>query len=625
MRVRGRGLGAAIALLLGVAVLALLLTRGGDEPAPTPRTLSKPRPLTLLGDGPLGTAPVALERWRYTQNTASTRALRRGTFTGREVSVPFSPNAANTSGPGAQRGYEGTVGWYARSIGVPVTGRYALGFASAHHRATVYVDGRRVRRHVGAYEPFTATAGLAVGRHTVSVRVDWRNPERQAAAGYGRGWFNFGGLNGPVTLARTGEAELGALNVRTGLRPGGAARVRVSVRLRNRGPARTLRPQGSLARGAGSTPLPFTKKTVARNASRTFVATLTLPDAALWSPDSPRRYALTVRVPGEAALTREVGLRELRWDDGRLRLNGKRLRLRGAGLPADAGGHGDAHTAADEQRTIGELQALGANATRSQHPLPDTMLDRLEAAGILLWQEIGPWEPAGAFRSTSVAGPSDRALRSAEREQPSASVVAWTLTNEAAGTGRPGQVEYVVRTAGELHRRDPGRPVAVDLWGRHLPRTSGPMLEAVDALGLTDYTGWYEGSELAPAAQAAEVRARLDGLRALFPDKPIVVTELGAVGTPRVAPRAFGGTRFQASLLARRVGELERRKDLSGELIWLLRDHALRPDFRGGSILDDHPGLELERGINEKGLYDITGRPKPALRSVRAAFARAAG
>ena len=115
-------------------------------------------------------------------------------------------------------------------------------------------------------------------------------------------------------------------------------------------------------------------------------------------------------------------------------------------------------------------------------------------------------------------------------------------------------------------------------------------------------------------------RERIARLRAVFPDKPLVITELGAAGSPRMPRDAFGGLGFQARLLARRIRELRAEPELSGVIVWALRDYALRPDFVGGSIALRRPELHLAPGLNEKGLYDFAGRPKPALAAVRRAF-----
>jgi Glycosyl hydrolases family 2, TIM barrel domain/Glycosyl hydrolases family 2, sugar binding domain/Glycosyl hydrolases family 2 len=624
-------------LLLIVFVLAAaaggawLLLGEGEEGKPNAAdgapAAATPADRALLADGggPAGSASVALNRWRYRAdpgNRGARAGWADGHWTGRVVRVPHVPNARAVNGAAGRRGYAGSVGWYAREVRAPVAGRYAIAFESAHHRATVYVDGRPVRRHVGAYEPFSARLRLRRGRHTIAVRVDWRSPRRQADRGYARGWFNYGGLARAVTLTRLGRSELGALKVRTRLRGGGAL-VNVSLRVRNHGQARRrIGVRGALEHDGRATPLRFDAVRVAPGRSKTARATAALDDPALWSPQDPQRYELRIAVPGEATLRRTIGLRELTWGRDGLALNGEPLELRGAALPPDARGRGDALRPADEQRLVDALRSVGANATRSQLPLSESLLERLDAAGILVWQLIGPWEHAGLHQPTTpTTAARDRAVRVAETQQPHASILTWTLTNEIAGDGRPDQRRYVRRTTERLHALDPTRPVAVDIWGSHLPSSAGGAYSDLDAIGVTDYIGWYSDLDVGAAAQSAVARTRLARLRALFPDKPIVVTELGAIGSRR-AGGAFGGLRFQADLLARRIAGLRGAPGLSGTIVWALRDYALRPDFLGGSVLKRRPGLTITPGLNEKGLYDFAGRPKPSLAAVRRAFAR---
>lgn len=621
------------ALLVTIAcAAAIVIALNGEDPGDSGRSgsaTSATATLLQTGGGPGGSGVVTLNRWRYRADPeviGRQAGWARGDWRGRPVLVPHSPNARAISGPSGERAYAGSVGWFAREIDAPVAGLYAVGLESAHYKATVFADGRPLREHVGAYEPFAARARLSRGRHTIVVRVDWRDPKRQAAAGWARGWFNFGGLNRPVTLTRLGRTELGALKVRTRLAGSDRARVEISVRVRNRSSPRTLHLRGALSHGDTTFPLAFDATGVGSGTSRSVKASLTIAKPALWSLEDPQRYDVRIDDPGEATLQRKVGLREIRWGADGLQLNGMPLVLRGAALPPDARGHGDALTAADEQRIVDDLRGVGANATRSQLPLSQSMLERLDAAGILVWQVVGPWEPAGRWRADTppkIRAASDRALRTVEAQQAHPSIVAWTLANEVSGQGQPGEREYIARTARRVHEIDATRPVAVDLWGSRLTHAGGFPFSGLDAIGMTDYVGWYDDVDLGASGQAAVTDERIARLHALFPDKPVVVTEFGAAGSERTAPAAFGGRRFQADLLARRIGALSADPTLSGMLIWSLRDYALRPDFHGGSVLTGRPGLKLSPGLNEKGLYDYAGRAKPALEAVRKAFAEA--
>ena len=143
-------------------------------------------------------------------------------------------------------------------------------------------------------------------------------------SGWARSWFNYGGLNRPVTLVRLGPSELGALTVRTRLEDGRErARVDISVRVRNRDAGRSLRLRGAISRGGRTiTPLDFGVAGVGDSTSRELKTTVMIDDPALWSPSSPTLYDLRIDVPGEASLRRRIGLREIAWDATGLQLNG---------------------------------------------------------------------------------------------------------------------------------------------------------------------------------------------------------------------------------------------------------------------------------------------------------------
>jgi beta-galactosidase/beta-glucuronidase len=335
--------------------------------------------------------------------------------------------------------------------------------------------------------------------------------------------------------------------------------------------------------------------------------------------------ALHVAVPGESAFSARVGLRELRWAGGGLQLNGRPLKLRGASLQEDAPGRGDALTGADMDAIVARLQAIGANATRSQHPLSPALLDRLDAAGILVWQGVGPVDAPGAWTSRTDAQ-RRRALRRVRlnvlQERLHPSVVAWNLANEVAGNGHAGgQPEYVDAAAQLVHRLDPGRPAAVDVWGTHLPAVAGPMYTHVDAIGATNYEGWYQDTLAPPATVQAGIETWLAELQRTFPGKVLIVSEFGAEANRLNAPGTPGSESFQASLLARHIRAYQAAPWLDGALVWNLQDFALAPSFAGGSIRHEVPAIRLVRGINQKGLFTYGGQPKPAVAAVRQAFA----
>ena len=81
-----------------------------------------------------------------------------------------------------------------------------------------------------------------------------------------------------------------------------------------------------------------------------------------------------------------------------------------------------------------------------------------------------------------------------------------------------------------------------------------------------------------------------------------------------------GGYGFQARLLATHLRTYASIPSLSGELVWVLSDYAVSPLFLGGSINGIVPNIRLVRGLNQKGLFTYSGRPKPAAAVVANAF-----
>jgi hypothetical protein len=307
-----------------------------------------------------------------------------------------------------------------------------------------------------------------------------------------------------------------------------------------------------------------------------------------------------------------------------LRLNGTPLVLHGASLQEDAPGRGDALRPADMDDVVARLRAIGANATRSQHPLNPALLERLDAAGILVWQGVGPVDSPGNWeeRTARKRAVARRRVRTSVAElQTHPSILAWNLANEVGGRGHSGgQARYIDGMARELRRTDPGHLVALDIWGTHAPRGPSLMYRHIDVLGLTNYTGWYDHTYGSQALIASVIRANVAALHRAFPHRAIVVSEFGAEANGRNARRRPGGYGFQARLLGTHLRTYASISYLSGALVWTLNDFAVSPLFLGGSINGIVPGIRLVRGLNQKGLFTYHGRPKPAAAVVARAF-----
>jgi beta-glucuronidase len=616
----------ALAALLAGGALALLAP-GPARPEPAAAQVLSSR--SNIGEGPGGR--TALTRWTMRRDPGHhglPRGWQRGGFAGSAVSVPNVVNPTQFEGRIGARNYEGSVAWYRTSLSAPGAGTYAVRFQSANFKASVWIDGHALGSHEGSYLPFEVRARLGAGTHTLVVRVDWRDPNAQSKVGFHRTWFNWGGLDGEVDVREIGASELSSPTIETTLthdEPGAKrATVRLGVEVRNDGPARTITPEGTLVHGAQTIALHFGSLTLAQGQSAPATTSVTVEEPALWSPGSPSLYQLTLAIGQESSYSARVGLRQLTWHGGRVYLNGQQLRLHGVTIQEDALRRGDALTPNDESEMVRELKAIGANAARAQHPLDPGLLERLDAAGILVWQGVGPVEGAGNWYSSTPA-----LLADAERQartgviasQLHPSIIAWNLVDEVAGQGRDSaEVRYVQTLTAWLHARDRTRMVAVDVWGDHPPGRAGALYHNVDAIAETDYTGWYDHPSASPARQRAEMRARLAAMQRTFAGRVLVISEFGAESNALNPSGSPGSYSFQSRLLARHIAVYEHDAQLSGMLIWVLRDYPLEPMFEGGSIHSVLPRLRLIEGLNQKGLFTYGEVAKPAVSVVARLF-----
>ena len=134
------------------------------------------------------------------------------------------PNAWNV-GDDSVASMNGSIGWYRKDFELPTTSAaldWAMRFESVNYRADVWLNGRKVGSHRGAYLPFTVllkgsiarrepARGARDSRRTATDFPPARdNPTTGLPTG---GWWNYGGILREVYLER-----IDTLPVRVGAR-----------------------------------------------------------------------------------------------------------------------------------------------------------------------------------------------------------------------------------------------------------------------------------------------------------------------------------------------------------------------------------------------------------------------
>ena len=493
--------------------------------------------------------------------------------------------------------YEGTV-WYERKFDGPVPSlrdeRQFVQFGAAAQRAIVWLNGRRLGEHEGGFTPFAfeVTGQLRPRGNALVVMVN--NTRRPAAIpAMNTDWWNYGGLTRSVRLVETPAVFIRVARVQSA--KSDPRRVAGFVALDGaRGPTSvTIEIPEARARALVTTD-------AAGRAAFDFAAA-----PALWSPESPKLYDVSISAAGDRVQDR-IGFRTIEVAGTDIRLNGRSIFLRGVALHEEALRRGGRATSrADAEALLGLAKELGCNFVRLAHyPHNEEMTRAADRLGLLVWSEIPvywtiAWDDAGTLANAR-AQLGEEIARDGNR----ASVILWSVGNETPVTET--RTRFLRTLVADARAADPTRLLTAALEhhpvGSHAERIDDPLGADLDVLGLNEYVGWYDG-----------LPAKCDTLdwSAAYA-KPIVVSEFGADAKAGMHGDAL--TRFseeyQADLYRRQLAMLRKVPAIRGMSPWIL------VDFR--SPRRPLPGVQ--DGWNRKGLVANDGRKKQAFGVLRDAY-----
>jgi beta-glucuronidase len=485
------------------------------------------------------------------------------------------------------------------------------------------LNGQTIGVHTDPYVPFTVPAtSLKPGvPNQLVVHVDNRKgPEPR------EGWWNWGGITRPVTLVAEGPVVLDGLGLLPHLdcdRDGrcGDAQVLLDGWLTNRSPTRT-RPTVSV-RLTSPRAHAVTKAVIAGplldpgQTARIRARLHVDGRPETWSPDTPVRYRADVETrDGAGTLAQvdrpQIGLRQVIVRHGHLLLNGRRLQLRGASVQEDTPGRGPALTDSDIDGIVNELRAVHANVTRSHYLLNDRLLDKLDAAGILVWTQAPIFHRDVLLRTPGGRAKALGTLREtilAARNH--ASTLLYSVANELNATPAnvPPTRDYLLAAARETRDLDPTRPVGVDVLAYpSLPYD--PTYRAFDALGVNSYFGWYPGKKSRPTGSVEQTAPYLRMWHQRYRRQALVLTEFGAEATEDGPANEKQTYAFQADYLQRMLAAVK-RSPADGAIYWTLREFAVKPFWDGLTNGQPRPKVATD-SIHNKGLISYAGKPKPA-------------
>jgi beta-galactosidase/beta-glucuronidase len=513
--------------------------------------------------------------------------------------------------------YEGQ-GWYRRTIDVPATwyGKH-IEFISdgANYRTILYVNGKLVGTHDGGFTRFsfpiqeylrygeTNTLAVSVDNKTLLDRVPMERHD----------WWQHGGLYRPVHLEVKDPAHIATVQVDTDAL---AEVPTVTVACGLTGRSVEMQLVGSLSYDG----------TIVATAEEVVLSgrislTLNVPNAQLWSPESPNLYDLTLELrEGNRVVdryTQRVGIRSLTLEPDRLLLNGKPYILKGVNRYEDYHDSGMTNTPEALAKDIALIKGLGANAVRCHYTYAPETYELLDEAGLLAVCEVPLYQwgrPGHSEKNTEAAKAQLTEIIATLGNHPS--VAMWSVSNETRTRPRePGEEheklsEMVVRGNRELlqlaKRLDPSRPVIApsNRW------PNDPIFSDTSLNSINVYLGVREPHVDAIADNAEVIRERFAAVREHYPNRPILVSEFGSWALRGLKTDYFPGEPFQAEFLKLHWETFMKEPGFIGAFIWAFADNDVHRKY-----------TRIYETRCAYGLYDLKRRPKQSADVVRALWA----
>jgi beta-galactosidase len=531
-------------------------------------------------------------------------------------------------------------GWYRFAIdgrSLNPEKRHFIEFDAVGNVADVWLNGRYLGRHAGAYSRFRMELTGALnsgGENLLILRADNSKPRPGSSTEHviplDGDFFVPGGIYRPARLVSVSPSHFSltdfggpGLYFDSKLKEDGSAAVVVRAKLADARAGQQLeivlhRPDGSLAARE-------VRPIGASASSGDAAVTLSLARPRLWDGRrDPYRYRLVATLLERGIpldrVEQPVGIRTVRFDpNSGFFLNGRHTPLYGVSRHQDTLDRGWALTPVDHERDMALIVEMGANTVRFAHyqhaPEWFALSDR---AGMAVWAEI-PFVNKVGFGDVEaspelIANARQQLIELIRQNYNHPSVITWGIGNEVdidlvrGKLGPRADARPLLRELNALsHAEDPSRPTVIADCCQGTPGDKAedvPVLTGqADLMGYNRYFGWYSG-------KPEDLGPHLDKLHAFHRTVPLSVSEYGAGGAltqhtdnPEGGPINAGGRphpeEYQNWFHEQSWPQLAQRRYLWANWIWNMFDFSSLIRKEGDAI-----------DINDKGLVTFDRKAK---------------
>lgn len=372
---------------------------------------------------------------------------------GEPVTLPHDAQILEKRNPAVSDGghgyFPGGVYTYEKTFPAPkdwAGKRVLVEFEGVYKNSTVSLNGNVIGGHKYGYTTFAVElSGLHYGEeNTLTVVAD--NSQLPNSR-----WYSGSGIYRPVWLYIGGENHIAYQGVKITTLSIAPARVRVETKAAGNVnvSVEILDGESIVAAADGS------------------VCELEIPNATLWSDETPKLYTARVTC-GEDVTEEKFGIREISWSNQGLLINGRKTLLRGGCVHHDNGILGAATYDESEWRRVRIMKRAGFNAIRSAHnPCSRAMLEACDFYGMYMMDETfdmwynrkNPFDYGCDFDACWAEDTRAMVLR--DYNHPS--VIFYSIGNEVAEPAEERGLAAAKEQIALIHSLDATRPVTCGL------------------------------------------------------------------------------------------------------------------------------------------------------------------
>ena len=485
--------------------------------------------------------------------------------------------------------YEGSI-WFQRNFKYKkLPGkRTLLYFGAVCYQADVYINGKKVGKHVGGFTPFNydITDFIEDGDNFVVVKVDNQRKLENVPTKF-FDWWNYGGITRDVLLITLDNTyvedyslHLNKNNRRQLVFSAKINEPRAGVRL-------TL-----------SIPELCLKKNLTTDAEGK-VTLVTKVKPVLWCPENPKLYDVTISMQGND-IHDEIGFRTIETRGKQILLNGKPIFLRGISIHEErAYRTGRANCAADADTLLGWAKQLGCNYIRFAHyPHNEYAVKEAEKMGFMVWSEIPVYWTIAWTNKDTYANAQRQLHDMIYRDKNRCNIIIWSMANETPrGEARDVFLSSLAKYA---RTQDSTRLISMamevtETSSKYTNKLQDNMNKYVDVISFNEYIGWYR-----------DVNDTKKMTWIVPYDKPVIISEWGggAVAGRHGDDNTLWTEEYQERLYKDNLEMLSKIEGLAGMTPWILKDFlSPRRTLYGTQDWYNRKGVVSDQGIKKKAFW----------------------